>query len=72
MDDETYQELRALVRDMQVGVFTNPRSSIESREEAHAILRAMDAMDRQVAKAVGDAKVIDHKAARDRDRGQHD
>lgn len=72
IDDEVYQELRELVRDMQVKVFTDARSTLESREEAHAILRAMDAMDRQLAKAIGDAKVVEHKAARDRDRGYHD
>jgi hypothetical protein len=69
--NETYQELRGLVYQTQVGVFTNPRSTLEAREEAHAVLRALDAMDRQITKAVGDAKMLDHKA-RDQDRGHRD
>lgn len=72
MDDETYQELRALVTDMQGAVFFDPRSTPDAREEAHAILRAQDAMDRQLRKAVGDATILDHKAARDQHRGSHD
>jgi hypothetical protein len=70
--NDSYQELRGLVYNAQVGVFTNPRSTLEVREEAHAILRALDAMDRQITKAVGEAKIIDRKAVRDQDRGDRD
>lgn len=44
-NDQTFKEVMAGVKETQVKVFLSAHSSVEEREEAHAIVRAVDKID---------------------------
>lgn len=63
-EDEAFVSFVAEVRDAQVGVFLNPASSVEDREEAHQMIRAIHLIQQQLAAAEAALRIEQRK-------GQH-
>lgn len=60
-EDEVFKAFVAEVRDAQIAAFRNSRADqTEVREEAHAILRALDAIEHRLKSAMID-EVIEAK-----------
>ncbi len=55
--DERLQEFWAETVQEQVSVFTNVSSTVEERESAHTILRALKTLETRMAAAVADHKL---------------
>lgn len=64
-DDEAFVELMAEVRKRQIDRFQEIPGSAESREEAHAILRALAEIDGAIQAA------LDDHAVEQKRKGQH-
>lgn len=64
-DDEAFQEFMEAVRQQQVARFLNLSGQTEDREEAHAMLRALAAIEGTLDAAIGD-ETIEQKR-----KGQH-
>lgn len=63
--DETFKNAIDEVRNAQSRVFLNSGSTPEAREEAHAIIRALAAIENTFATAFADEAMFDKK------KGQH-
>lgn len=61
-NDTAFQQFVQDVRDLQVRIFTNSAAQdIESREEAHAVLRALTQIEMQLDAAIGAETMLDRK-----------
>ena len=61
-NDTAFQQFVQDVRDLQVRIFTNSAAhDIESREEAHAVLRALTQIEMQLDAAIGAETMLDRK-----------
>lgn len=61
-NDTAFQQFVQDVRDLQVRIFTNSTAQdIESREEAHAVLRALTQIEMQLDAAIGAETMLDRK-----------
>ena len=61
-NDTAFQQFVQDVRDLQVRIFTNSAAQdIESREEAHAVLRALDQIEMQLNAAIAAETMLDRK-----------
>lgn len=56
MNDETYKEVVQHVKEQQTVVFLNPCSSLDEREDAHAIIRAFGKIEDYFATVLNDEK----------------
>lgn len=63
-NDETFQDVRKEVQDIQTRVFLNPDSSQEERDKAHEIIRGLAATDRVIDARIANGKIAIQK-------GQH-
>ena len=61
---ETFNEFLAETTERQVAVFRDVASSEADRAEAHAMLRALDKIKAQIARAVSDGKIARKRAAK--------
>ena len=61
MRDETFKEVMQGVRTEQVGVFLSSNATIESIEEAHQIVVALDKIEEYMQKVLSDEAVYDKK-----------
>ncbi len=64
-DDEAFQEFMEDVRSRQVDVFLNIAATVEAREEAHAIVRALSQIEGTLDAAMS-AETYEQKR-----KGQH-
>ena len=61
-NDTAFQQFVQDVRDLQVRIFTNSAAQdIESREEAHAVSRALTQIEMQLDAAIGAETMLDRK-----------
>lgn len=61
-NDTAFKQFVQDVRDLQVRIFTNSAAQdIESREEAHAVLRALTQIEMQLDAAIGAETMLDRK-----------
>ena len=61
-NDTAFEQFTQDVRDMQINIFTNSAAhEIEKREEAHAILRALDQIEMQLNSAIAAERILDRK-----------
>ena len=61
-NDTAFAQFTQDVRDLQINVFTNSAAhEIEKREEAHAILRALDQIEMQLNSAIAAERILDRK-----------
>ena len=63
-NDETFQDVFKEIRDAQVGVFLDDRSSQEDREAAHVMIRALGKFDDAITLRIENGKFVQQK-------GQH-
>ena len=61
MRDETFKEVMQGVRTEQAGVFLSSGATIESIEEAHQIVVALDKIEEYMQKVLSDEAVYDKK-----------
>mgnify|MGYP001130318400 CR=1 FL=1 len=61
MRDETFVEVMQGVKTEQVGVFLSSNATIESIEEAHQIVVALDKIEEYMQKVLSDEAVYDKK-----------
>lgn len=61
MRDDAFQELMREVKDKQIAVFLNSSAKIEHIEEAHALVKALDAIERHMQSVLDDEAVYDKK-----------
>ena len=61
MKDETFKEVMQGVRTAQVGVFLSSNATIESVEEAHQIVVALDKIEAYMQTVLDDEAVYDKK-----------
>jgi len=61
MKDETFKEVMQGVRTAQVGVFLSSSATIESIEEAHQIVVALDKIEAYMQTVLDDEAVYDKK-----------
>ena len=59
--DDAYVELIADILKDQSDVFLNPHSSLEEREEAHTIIRALGKIEDRIARILQDEAIYDRK-----------
>lgn len=64
--DDAFQEFMNAVRKKQVGVFLNAAATEEARSEAHAIVRALAAIEGELAAAIGAASIEQKRKDRHR------
>ena len=61
-NDTAFKQFVQDVRDLQVRIFTNSAAQdTESREEAHAVLRALTQIEMQLDAAIGAETMLDRK-----------
>lgn len=65
-NDEAYEFVIARAREDAAKVFLNPRSSLEEREDAHLIVRGLEAFRSTANRIVSDA-VVEGKRSQHRD-----
>ena len=59
-NDTAFQQFVQDVRDVQIGIFSNSAASeVEQREEAHAILRALNQIEVQLDAAIAAERILD-------------
>jgi len=58
-NDETYQEVMANAKENATSVFLNPNASEEAINEAHQIIRALDAIEKQFNSVFADESFFD-------------
>jgi len=61
MRDETYREVMQEVRTKQVGVFLSSNATIDTIEEAHQIVVALDKIEQYMQSVLDDEAVYDKK-----------
>ena len=59
--DDAYVKLIADILKDQSDVFLNPHSSLEEREEAHTIIRALGKIEDRIARILQDEAIYDRK-----------
>ncbi len=63
--DDAFQAFVAEVRDEQMRIFANSSvEEIDQREDAHAIIRALNQIDIRLEAAIGVEKMLDRKEKR--------
>jgi len=62
-NDTAFQQFVQDVRDVQISIFANSTASeVEQREEAHAIMRALNQIEMQLDAAIAAERMLDrHK-----------
>jgi len=59
-NDTAFQQFVQDVRDVQISVFTNSAAEqVEQREEAHAIMRALNQIEMQLDAAIAAERMLD-------------
>jgi len=59
-NDTAFMQFVQDVRDVQIGIFSNSAASeVEQREEAHAILRALNQIEVQLDAAIAAERILD-------------
>jgi len=60
-NDTSFKEFVQDVRDMQISIFANSAAQeVEQREEAHAIMRALNQIEMQLDAAIAAERILDH------------
>ena len=61
-NDTAFQQFVQDVRDVQISIFANSTASeVEQREEAHAIMRALNQIEMQLEAAIAAERMLDRK-----------
>ena len=61
-NDTAFQQFVQDVRDVQISIFSNSTASeVEQREEAHAIMRALNQIEMQLDAAIAAERMLDRK-----------
>lgn len=61
-NDTAFQQFVQDVRDVQISIFANSTAKeIEQREEAHAIMRALNQIEMQLDAAIAAERMLDRK-----------
>ena len=61
-NDTAFQQFVQDVRDVQLSIFANSTASeVEQREEAHAIMRALNQIEMQLEAAIAAERMLDRK-----------
>ena len=61
-NDTAFQQFVQDVRDVQISIFSNSTAKeIEQREEAHAIMRALNQIEMQLDAAIAAERMLDRK-----------
>jgi hypothetical protein len=61
-NDTAFQQFVQDVRDVQISIFTNTTAQeIEQREEAHAIMRALNQIEMQLDAAIAAERMLDRQ-----------
>ena len=61
-NDTAFQQFVQDVRDVQLSIFANSTASeMEQREEAHAIMRALNQIEMQLEAAIAAERMLDRK-----------
>jgi hypothetical protein len=60
-DDPVFQEVMEAVKMLQVGIFMDPNSTVEDRDEAHEIIRALSKIEDYINTVFADEKIFDKK-----------
>ena len=61
-NDTAFQQFVQDVRDVQLSIFANSTASeVEQREEAHAIMRALNQIEMQLEAAIAAERMLDPK-----------
>jgi len=61
-NDTAFQQFIQDVRDVQLSIFANSTASeVEQREEAHAIMRALNQIEMQLEAAIAAERMLDRK-----------
>jgi len=59
-NDTAFQQFIQDVRDVQISIFTNTTAQeVEQREEAHAIMRALNQIEMQLDAAIAAERMLD-------------
>lgn len=59
-NDTAFMQFVQDVRDVQIGIFTNSAAAqVEQREEAHAIMRALNQIEMQLDAAIAAERMLD-------------
>jgi len=59
-NDTAFQQFVQDVRDVQISIFTNSAAQeVEQREEAHAIMRALNQIEMQLDAAIAAERMLD-------------
>jgi len=59
-NDTAFQQFVQDVRDVQISIFTNSTAQeVEQREEAHAIMRALNQIEMQLDAAIAAERMLD-------------
>jgi hypothetical protein len=59
-NDTAFQQFIQDVRDVQISIFSNSTASeVEQREEAHAIMRALNQIEMQLDAAIAAERMLD-------------
>ena len=59
-NDTAFQQFVQDVRDVQISIFTNTTAQeVEQREEAHAIMRALNQIEMQLDAAIAAERMLD-------------
>jgi len=59
-NDTAFQQFVQDVRDVQISIFTNSAAEqVEQREEAHAIMRALNQIEMQLDAAIAAERMLD-------------
>lgn len=61
MNDDTFRDVISEVVERQVAVFMNPHSSVEERDSAHDIVRAVDEITSYMETVIADHKISKRK-----------
>lgn len=59
LEDDTFQWILESVRQRQIDTFSNVSSTIETREEAHAKLRALAEVETFISTVLADERIFD-------------
>jgi len=61
-NDTAFQQFVQDVRDVQISIFANSTASeVEQREEAHAIMRALNQIEMQLDAAIAAERMLDRQ-----------
>lgn len=58
-NDPVFQEVFEAVKMLQVSIFMNPNSTVEDRDEAHDIVRALSKVEDYINTVLTDEKIFD-------------